>query len=127
MDQKGKVLESPGDSPVADSALVTVIEAKDEASLRRDYDFKSIPLVLQAEREALRERLEEAIESLADPEERVAMQLCLSQKSPKHTIAETAAELARDEGFVRVALDNVFREVTLRRIERWTRISSRLG
>jgi hypothetical protein len=93
MDRKGKVLESPGDSPVAVSALVTVIEAKDEASVRRDYDFKSIPLVLQAEREALQERLEGAIESLADGEERRAMQLCLSQKSPKHTIAETAVRV----------------------------------
>jgi hypothetical protein len=98
---------------------VTVIEAKDEASLRRDYDFKSIPLVLQARREAWWERVEEAIESLADRKERRAMQLCLSHKSPKHTIAETAAEIGRDEGFVRVALDNVFREVTLRY---WTSI-----
>jgi len=120
-------LESPGDSPVADSALVNVIEAKDEASLRRDYDFKSIPLVLQAEREALQERLEEAIESLADAEERRAMELCLSHKRPKHTIAETAAELGCDEEVVRVALDTVFRELTLREIERSTRISSRLG
>lgn len=95
MDRKGKVLESPGDSPVAGSGLVTVIKAKDEASLRRDYDF----------------------ESLADPEDRRAMQLCMSRKSP-NTRSETAAEMGREEAFVRVALDKVYREVTLRRIER---------
>ena len=122
MDRKGKVFKSPGDSPVADSALVTVIKAKDEASLRRDYDFKSIPLVLHADREAQRELFEEVIESLVDPEERRAMQLCISRKSPKHTIAETAAELGREEALVRVALDKVYRGVTLRRIERQSRI-----
>jgi hypothetical protein len=122
MDRKGKVFKSPGDSPVADSALVTVIKAKDEASLRRDYDFKSIPLDLHADREAQRELFEEVIESLVDPEERRAMQLCISRKSPKHTIAETAAELGREEALVRVALDKVYRGVTLRRIERQSRI-----
>jgi hypothetical protein len=75
------------------------------------------PPRLAARREALWEGAEEAIESLADPEERRAMQLCLSPKGPKHTIAETAAEIGHDEEVVRVALDKVFREVALRRID----------
>jgi hypothetical protein len=47
MDRRGKVLRAPDDAPFESGTLVRVIEANDEASLRRDYDFKSIPRVLQ--------------------------------------------------------------------------------
>jgi hypothetical protein len=49
MDRRGKILASPGDPPFKAGTLVTVIKAKDEAGLRRDYDFKGLALVLRAE------------------------------------------------------------------------------
>jgi hypothetical protein len=53
---------------------------------------------------------EHVIDELPDPQERRAMQLCMSRKSPKRTIEETAAEMGCDEGLVRYALSKVFFE-----------------
>ena len=114
MDPKRGVLTSPSDPAVPSGALITVIKAKDEASLRRHSDFKGIALVSRAETEAMWEMFEHVIDTLPDPQERRAMQLCLSRKSPKHTVEETAAEMGCDEGLVCWALSNVYMGVARR-------------
>jgi hypothetical protein len=105
--------------------LVTVIRAVDEASARRDHDFKGIALVARAEREALRELFEDALERLPDREERRAMQLCMSSKSPKRTIEEAAAEMGCDVGLLSTALSHLFIEVARGEPERQISISGR--
>jgi hypothetical protein len=66
MDRRGKILASPGDPPFKAGTLVTTIKAKDEAGLRRDYDFKGLALVLRAEREALSRTFRLVIDGLPD-------------------------------------------------------------
>jgi hypothetical protein len=114
MDRRGKILASPGDPPFKAGTLVTTIKAKDEAGLRRDYDFKGLALVLRAEREALSRTFRLVIDGLPDSPARRALQLCLGGSRPRRTLTEATAEVGCDEGDVRYALSTVYMEVTRR-------------
>jgi hypothetical protein len=111
-DRHGRLLLSSGDAPAREQALTRYVDAEDEASLRLNHSFKSIALVLEAERAARRRLFQEEIDRLPDPQERRLLQFCFSH--PNRTREEAAAEIGCDVELVGVALSHLFREVGLR-------------
>jgi hypothetical protein len=125
MDRKGKVLRLPDDPPSRTGTLVTVIKARDEASLLRDRDFKSLALVLKAEQKALRRVFDVVIEALPESHERRALQLSRTTWGPRLTLKEAAGEVGCRYGDVSYVLSTVFMEVTRREDE--FQVPARLG